>query len=80
MVESLEVLEEYVDKIHESGMNALCVEARPHPDFVGEKWWSDMDCILKKVKEHNMKMWILDDSIFLLDMRMEELRKIILNI
>ena len=58
------VLEEYVDKIHESGMNALCVEARPHPDFVGEKWWSDMDCILKKVKEQNMKMWILDDSHF----------------
>ncbi len=62
--ESHEVLEEYVDKINESGMKALCIEARPHPDFVGDQWWSDMDCILKKVKENNMKMWILDDSHF----------------
>ncbi len=62
--EDHEVLEEYVDKIYESGMKSLCVEARPHPDFVGEQWWSDMDCILKKVKEHDMKMWILDDSHF----------------
>ncbi len=62
--ESHEVLEEYVDKIYESGMKAVCIEARPHPDFVGEQWWSDMDCILKKVKENKMKMWILDDSHF----------------
>lgn len=58
------VLEEYVDKIYESGMQALCVEARPHPDFVGEQWWSDMDCIINKVKNYGMKMWILDDSHF----------------
>ncbi len=62
--ESHDVLEEYVDKINDSGMKALCVEARPHPDFVGDKWWSDMDCIIRKVKENNMKMWILDDSHF----------------
>ena len=62
--EDHKVLEEYVDKIYESGMKALCVEARPHPDFVGNQWWSDMDCILKKVKEKDMKMWILDDSHF----------------
>lgn len=62
--ESHVTLEEYVDKISESGMKAVCVEARPHPNFVGEQWWADMDCILKKVKEHNMKMWILDDSHF----------------
>ena len=62
--EAHEVLEEYVDKIYESGMKALCVEARPHPNFIQDQWWSDMDCILSKCKEHNMKMWILDDSHF----------------
>lgn len=62
--EEHEVLGEYVDKIYESGMRALCVEARPHPEFVGEKWWEDMDFILAKLKEKGMNMWILDDSHF----------------
>ncbi|MGM9948027.1 hypothetical protein [Floccifex sp.] len=62
--ENHEVLEHYVDKIEQSGMKALCIEARPHPFFVQEQWFSDLDCILKKCKEKNMKMWILDDSHF----------------
>lgn len=62
--ESRKLLESYIDKIHEAKMNAICIEARPHPDFVGEKWWKDVDTILQKLKEKNMKMWILDDSHF----------------
>lgn len=62
--ESHAVLEEYMEKIAESGMKGVCIEARPHPDFVSEQWWSDMDCIIKKAKELDMKLWILDDSHF----------------
>ena len=58
------VLREYMDKISESVMKGVCVEARPHPDFLGEQWWSDLDLILEKAKEHQMKVWILDDSHF----------------
>ena len=56
------VLSEYMDKIAESGMKGVCIEARPHPDFVGDQWWSDLDLILAKAKENEMKVWILDDS------------------
>lgn len=62
--ENSAVLEEYMDKISESGMKACCIEARPHPDFVGDGWWRDVETILNKAKEHNMKLWILDDSHF----------------
>lgn len=62
--ESPALLREYVDKIYESGMRALCIEARPHPDFVGKKWWADVDCILSEAKKRGMKLWILDDSHF----------------
>lgn len=62
--EDHEVLGEYIDRIYESGMRAVCVEARPHPDFVGQQWWSDMDYILAELKKRDMKMWILDDSHF----------------
>lgn len=62
--ESHEVLGDYIDRIYQSGMRAVCIEARPHPDFVGEGWWSDVDFILAELKKRDMKMWILDDSHF----------------
>ena len=62
--EEPEVLTEYIEKISESGMQGLCIESRPHPDFVGEGWWKDVDHILAELKKRNMKMWILDDAHF----------------
>lgn len=62
--EAPEVLEQYMEKISESGMKGVCIEARPHPDFVGDGWWHDLSLILAKAKELEMKMWILDDSHF----------------
>lgn len=59
-----EKIPEYMDKIAASGMGGVCVEARPHPEFVQDGWWHDMDLILSKAKEHDMKLWILDDSHF----------------
>lgn len=62
--EKHEVLETYMEKIAESGMGGVCIEARPHPEFVKDGWWSDMECILGKAEELSMKVWILDDSHF----------------
>lgn len=53
-----------VKKIHECGIRAFCAESRPHPDFVGPKWWTDMDILIDEAKKLNMKIWILDDSHF----------------
>lgn len=62
--EELSLLEEGMEKIYQSGIRAVCVEARPHPDFLGEKWWQDMDLIMRKAKELGMKVWLLDDAHF----------------
>lgn len=62
--ESEDVIREYMDKISESGMRAVCIEARPHPEFVADGWWHDMSVIIEKAKEKGMKLWILDDSHF----------------
>lgn len=58
------VLREYMQKIQEANIGAVCVESRPHPDFVGEKWWKDMDVILDEAKTRGMRVWILDDQHF----------------
>jgi len=58
------VLREYMGAIQDCGIGAVCVEARPHPDFVGPKWWADMDVILDEARRRGMKVWILDDAHF----------------
>ncbi|MBQ7720691.1 MAG: hypothetical protein IJT56_08920, partial [Clostridia bacterium] len=58
------VIREYMRAIHSATIGAGCVESRPHPDFAGPKWWSDMDVILDEAKKMGMKVWILDDSHF----------------
>ena len=58
------VLREYMEAIHASGIGAVCIESRPHPDYCGPQWWHDMDIILDEAKKRKMKVWILDDSHF----------------
>ena len=62
--ETEEVLREYMKVINEAGIGAVCCEARPHPDYAGDKWWEDMDVILDEARKRNMKVWILDDAHF----------------
>ncbi len=53
-----------VGKIQESGAQALCVESRPHPDFLGASWWRDMDILMDECRGRGMDVWLLDDSHF----------------
>lgn len=62
--ESQEVIGEEIDRIYDCGIRAICIESRPHPDFLGEGWWKDMDFIVEKAKEKDMKLWLLDDAHF----------------
>ena len=62
--EDAALLREGIQHIRESGIGAVCIESRPHPDFLGEKWWHDLDTILDEAKRLEMKVWILDDAHF----------------
>ncbi len=59
-----EVLRTEIEKIYECGIRAICLESRPHPDFIGPKWWHDFDIILDECHKRDMKIWILDDAHF----------------
>ena len=58
------LLREGMARIAESGIGAVCVESRPHPDFLGEKWWADLDVIMDEAKRRGMRVWVLDDAHF----------------
>ena len=58
--ESEPILRETVAKIHEAHIRAVCVESRPHPDFLGESWWRDMDIIMDECKKRTMQNFLPD--------------------
>ncbi len=62
--ESEEKLREYMEAIQSCGIRAVCVEARPHPDFLGPGWWHDLDILIEEARSRGMKLWILDDAHF----------------
>ncbi|MGM0155713.1 hypothetical protein IGK30_003580 [Enterococcus sp. AZ178] len=62
--ESKEILIDYIHKVYESSISSICIESRPHPDFLGDKWWEDLDILLSEAKKLNMSVWILDDAHF----------------
>lgn len=62
--EDTEIIKNEIRHIYDSGIRALCVEARPHSDFNGPKWFEDIGTILTECKRLGMKMWLLDDSHF----------------
>ncbi|MGT2906289.1 glycosyl hydrolase [Streptococcus dentiloxodontae] len=62
--EEEEVLIDYIDKIYQSGIEGVCIESRPHPDFAGDRWWHDLKIIIRECRKREMTVWILDDSHF----------------
>ena len=62
--ENEETIREYMAAIHHSNIGAVCLEARPHPDFAGPGWWRDLDIVLDEAHRRGMKVWILDDAHF----------------
>ena len=62
--EDAALLREGMARIAESGIGAVCVESRPHPDFLGEKWWADLDVVMDEAKQRGMRVWVLDDAHF----------------
>jgi hypothetical protein len=62
--EEEQAIREEMARVHEAGIGAVCIEARPHPDFLGPKWWKDMDIIMEEARNRGMKVWLLDDDHF----------------
>lgn len=62
--EDPKILKQNIQAIYDAGVRAFCIESRPHPDFVKQGWWDDLDLILSEAAKLNMKVWILDDSHF----------------
>ncbi|MDO4849695.1 MAG: glycoside hydrolase family 2 [Coriobacteriia bacterium] len=84
--EDHETIAEYLAAIAGADIHEVCLESRPHPDFCGDGWWSDLGFIIEKCKELGLKIWILDDAHFptgyangAVKQAVPELRKLVLT-
>lgn len=57
-------IREEIAQIHGSGIGAVVVEARPHPDFYGPRWWEEFEAVMDESRRRGMKVWLLDDDHF----------------
>lgn len=60
--ESKERLEFFLDKVAEGHNGSFCAESRPHNDWLGPRWFSDLDICLQWAKKNDLKMWIFDEK------------------
>lgn len=59
--EAHDVLLDEMRRMHAAGIRAFILESRPHPDFAGPRWWSDLDVIVAEARRLGMQVWIFDD-------------------
>ena len=43
----LDDVREEMERIGDAGIGAVILEARPHPEFLAEGWWRDVDAVLR---------------------------------
>lgn len=60
--ETPERLAYYVEKVFEGNNGTLCAESRPHSDWLGPRWFKDVDVCLETAKRLDLKLWIFDDA------------------
>lgn len=60
----VEVVREEMERIADAGIGAVILEARPHPEFLEEGWWRDVDAVLEIARRRGMKVWFFDDDTF----------------
>lgn len=58
------VLAEEMRRMKSVGINDFILESRPHPDWLGEGWWKDLEFILQTAEELDMIVWIFDDGAY----------------
>jgi hypothetical protein len=57
-----EMLLAEIARMDEGGIGGFVVESRTHPDFLGERWWRDLDAILAEAARRGMQVWLMDDE------------------
>ncbi len=56
------VMRHLIGQLQVNGIDEFVLESRPHPDFLGDQWWHDVDIVIDEAKKRNMRVWFFDDN------------------
>jgi hypothetical protein len=59
--ETRERLESCLEKVAEGGNGCFTAESRPHNDWLGPRWFNDLEICLNKARKLDLRMWIFDE-------------------
>ena len=58
--EDKETIQTYISRIYEAGIRSVCIESRPHEEFLKAQWWDELAIIIEECEKRQMTLWILD--------------------
>jgi hypothetical protein len=62
--ETEEVIRREIAKMDEGGCGGFVIESRPHNDYLGERWWDDLEICLNEAEKRNIDVWIFDEEYY----------------
>jgi hypothetical protein len=53
-----------IGEVADGGNTGFVWESRPHPDYLGPKWWRDLSIAIDEAKKRNLEVWIFDEWMY----------------
>ena len=53
-----------VREVAEGGNTGFVWESRPHPDYLGPRWWSDLRVAIDEARRLQLEVWIFDEWMY----------------
>jgi hypothetical protein len=59
-----ETIRKVVHEVADGGNTGFVWESRPHPDYLGPQWWSDLRVAVDEAKKLGLDVWIFDEWMY----------------
>jgi hypothetical protein len=53
-----------IGEVADAGNTGFVWESRPHPDYLGKKWWTDLAIAIDEAKQRGLEVWIFDEWMY----------------
>jgi hypothetical protein len=62
--QSPETIRKVVKEVAAGGNTGFVWESRPHPNYLGPKWWADLRVAVEEAKRLSLEVWIFDEWMY----------------
>lgn len=59
-----EIIRKVIQEVADGGNTGFVWESRPHPDYLGPKWWDDLGVAVAEARRLGLEVWIFDEWMY----------------